>query len=58
MMTLCGTHVSMSSALHHESDAQTKRVKHTLEQTLRMFLSPKQDGWDDLLCKGCGGQPQ
>ena len=39
----------MSSAFHHESDGQTERVNRTLERTLRMFVSPAQDDWDDLI---------
>ena len=49
VMALCGTKVSMSSAFHPESDGQTERVNRTLEQTLRMFVSPAQDDWDVLL---------
>jgi hypothetical protein len=49
IMRLCGTRMSMSSAFHPESDGQTERVNRTLEQTLRMFVSPAQDDWDDLL---------
>ena len=49
MMTLCGTHISMSFAFHPESDGLTERVNCTLEQMSRMFVSLALDNWDDLL---------
>ena len=49
LMSLLGTRLSMSSAFHPESDGQTERVNRTLEQMLRMFVSPAQDDWDVLL---------
>ena len=39
----------MSTAFYPESDGPTERVNRTLQHTLRMFVSPAQNDWDDLL---------
>ena len=48
LMSLCGTQVSMPSALRPESDEQTERDNRTLGQTLHVFVAPAQDYWDEL----------
>ena len=39
----------MYSTFPPESDGLTEQVRRTLEETLRIFLPPARDDWDDLL---------
>jgi hypothetical protein len=38
-----------SSAYHPQTDGQTERMNRVLEDTLRHFVGPRQDDWDDHL---------
>ena len=44
-----GTKLSRSTAYHPQSDGQTERTNRTLEQTLRRFVNPTQEDWDEHL---------
>lgn len=44
-----GTELRMSTAYHPQTDGQTERVNGVLEDTLRHFVGPYQNDWDDLL---------
>ena len=44
-----GTRLSMSTSFHPQTDGQTERMNRTLEQMLRMYISPRMDDWDDCL---------
>lgn len=44
-----GTKLHMSTAFHPQSDGQTERVNKVLEDTIRHFVSPRQDDWDEYL---------
>jgi transposase InsO family protein len=46
---LIGIKVSASTAYHPQTDSQTERVNQELEQYLRLFVSQRQDDWDELL---------
>jgi Chromo (CHRromatin Organisation MOdifier) domain len=46
---LIGIKVSASTAYHPQTDGQTERVNQELEQYLRLFVSQRQDDWDELL---------
>lgn len=46
---ILGTRLNMSSAYHPESDGQTERMNRSLEEMLRAYIGPRQDGWDELL---------
>jgi hypothetical protein len=37
---------SNSTAFHLQTDGQTERTNRTLEEMLRPYVSPSQDGWD------------
>src|SRR5262249_40919504 len=39
----------MSLAFHPETDGQTERTNHTLEQFLRMYIDYRQSNWDEVL---------
>ena len=39
----------MSTAFHPQTDNQTKRMNHTLEEMLRIYTTYKQDQWDNYL---------
>src|SRR5690606_32292804 len=41
--------VDLSTAYHPQSDGQTERVNHILEQYLRSYIGYNQDDWCDLL---------
>ena len=49
LMENLGTQLKLSTAFHPQTDGQTERVNRTLEQMLRMFISPAQDNWHELL---------
>ena len=40
---------SMSTTAHPQSDGQTERTNRTLEQMLRIYVSPDMDDWDQCL---------
>jgi len=40
---------SMSTAFHPQTDGQTERTNRTLQQMLRMYVSPSMLNWDQLL---------
>src|SRR3954470_24330625 len=44
-----GTRLAMSTAFHPQTDGQTERANHTLEDMLRAYVSYRQDDWDSLL---------
>ena len=44
-----GTKLSMFTAFHSQTDGQTERMNHTLEEMLRIHVTYKQDQWDEYL---------
>ena len=44
--------MSASTAYHPQSDGQTKHVNQELEQYIQLFVSERQDYWDELLLLG------
>jgi hypothetical protein len=44
-----GVRQSLSTAYHPQTDGQTERVNRVLEDTLRAFVSPRLNDWDELL---------
>ena len=38
-----------SSAYHPQTDGQTERTNRTLEEMLRAYVQPDQNGWDEHL---------
>jgi hypothetical protein len=46
---LIGIEPATSTAYHLQTDGQTKHVNQELEQFVRIFMSYKQDDWDELL---------
>jgi Chromo (CHRromatin Organisation MOdifier) domain len=44
-----GIQKAMSTAFHPQSDGQTERVNRVLEDTIRHYINPQQDNWDELL---------
>jgi hypothetical protein len=46
---LLGIKIAASTAYHPQTDGQTERVNQELEQYLRLFVSERQDNWDELL---------
>ena len=44
-----GTKLRMSTPYHAQTDGQTDRVNVVLKDTLRHFVGPYQNDWDDLL---------
>lgn len=46
---MLGTKQAMSTAYHPQTDGQTERVNHVLEDMLRMYVSKSQDDWDQKL---------
>lgn len=49
---LLGIKLSASTAYHLQSNGQTKQVNQELEQYIRLFVSERQDDWDELLPLG------
>jgi len=49
LIQLLQVKLNLSTAFHPESDGQTERVNHTLEQYLRSYCSYQQDDWVSLL---------
>ena len=39
----------LSTAYHPQTDGQTERINRILEDTLRHYISPRQDDWDEHL---------
>jgi transposase InsO family protein len=46
---ILGIQVSATTAYHPQADGQTERVNQELEQYLQLFVSERQDDWDELL---------
>ena len=46
---LLGIQLATTTAYHPQADGQTERVNQELEQYLRVFVSERQDDWDELL---------
>jgi len=46
---LLGIQLAATTAYHPQADGQTERVNQELEQYLRLFVSGRQDDWDELL---------
>ena len=44
-----GSQLSMSTSNHPQTDGQTERANRTVEEMLRMFVSPYHDDWDLFL---------
>ena len=40
---------ALSTAFHPQTDGQTERMNRVIEDTLRHFVGPRQDAWDELL---------
>ena len=49
IMQSLGTKHAMSSAHHPQTDGQTERMNRAVEETLRHYVSYRQDDWDLLL---------
>jgi hypothetical protein len=49
LMDKWGTEAAMSTAFHPQTDGQTERLNRTLEQMLRMYISPDMRDWDKWL---------
>ena len=43
------TELKMSTAFHPQTDGETKRVNHVLEDMLRMYVNEKQTNWTEFL---------
>jgi hypothetical protein len=44
-----GTKLALSTAFHPQTDGQTERANHTLEDMLRAYVSYRQNDWDRYL---------
>ena len=44
-----GTELKMSIAFHPQTDGETERVNHVLEDMLRMYVNEKQTNWTEFL---------
>src|SRR4051812_39966306 len=44
-----GTKMAMSTAFHPQTDEQTEHLNRTLEEMLRIYVTYKQDQWDEYL---------
>ena len=49
LMDCWGTEAAMSTAFHPQTDGQTERLNRTLEQMLRIYISPDMHDWDEWL---------
>ena len=49
LFELTGTRLAMSTASHPQTDGQTERANRTIEEMLRMYISPFHDDWDQHL---------
>ena len=49
---LLGIKISASTAYHPQTDGQTERVNAELEGYLRLFVSERQDDWDEFIPMG------
>jgi hypothetical protein len=49
---LLGIRMASSTAYHPQTDGQTERVNQELEQYIRIFVSERQDNWNELLPLG------
>jgi transposase InsO family protein len=49
---LLGITISSSTAYHPQSDSQTEHINQELKQYIRIFMSERQNDWDNLLPLG------
>ena len=52
MKSLCaqlGIRMAMSTSFHPQTDGQTERMNRVLEDTLRNYVAPQQNNWDQFL---------
>ena len=49
LFTLLGTELKLSTAHHPQTDRQTERMNRLVEDRLCVFVSHRQDDWDEIL---------